>query len=790
MLNTLDKYSEIISFLKEDKLLNDINLMKKSLEERKFLLTFVGQFSAGKSKLINNILEQDILPVHISETTQVITFISYSSINYATITYIDLSTEEIALDKVKDIWQGQNYESNSKFKNIKHIEIFLNNDLLKKGLIIADTPGVNTVIKEHENITKNVLKSSEEIFYIMSKPLTEIDKNFILQILNMGLKLSCIRTHMDKINMLEENPYECVENDKNIISNIVKNSNINVYHISNEQENKWYYNIDSIKKYLNDELSDDVYNNIENSCKLKLNKMSESLMKKLNVKMESLEILMNGNKEKFNDEKLKIESNLNAINKKLYVKKRSINSDIRNAENIAKRDLIEIKNQIIYNGKKELEELKYFDDAQEQLKKISFRIFNDSYKKLQNIYIRPFNNIISDNNDIIKEDMEKCQLNNIFNIDEFTFETISEVAVSMEEDEFEVNDIKKQILELSNIIEEREKKLQEYNIEKDQKQEEINYINETVKDIEDEISSIGNYQCKFIEIEDDKKPPSEVLKNMGMALDWATLLIPSSAYVKIAGKIGKYSKVFGKTVSGFKKVDKFKDISYVLNNIAKSTRSTKKRTQNVIEVAERAKNVAETAGILDLLTFQYWFEKVGSAFDKPIRMEVDKEYEKQYNENILILNDKYKRSKKAELDKLQSLGLINNEEQKLKKEQEIDERRNIELMEEMKKQEDYIRVNSLNRSFNKLKEEYINWFEDKIGQLSDFVETKYDEVLKDIINNYYNKMICNINCEIDEWKRKNDELLTEFSQGEVKKLEEEIDKCNDYRKYLIGEGNV
>ena len=50
MLKMLDKYNEVAKYLKEDSIVNDIESMRESLKEKRFLLSFLGQFS-GTSHL-------------------------------------------------------------------------------------------------------------------------------------------------------------------------------------------------------------------------------------------------------------------------------------------------------------------------------------------------------------------------------------------------------------------------------------------------------------------------------------------------------------------------------------------------------------------------------------------------------------------------------------------------------------------------------------------------------------------------------------------------------------------
>lgn len=787
MLKILDKYNEVAKYLEEDSIVNEIESMKESINEKKFLLSFIGQFSAGKSKLINNIVGQDILPVHITETTQVVTFIKYSQISYGTIFYKDLTEREVEIEEIKEIWQGK---INEDTKNIKYIEVFVNSDLLKAGIIIADTPGVNTIIKEHEDITNNVLKASEEVLYVISKPLIEVDTNFIRQILKMGLKVSCVRTFMDKIKISEESPEETILKDREDINVKFNESNISIYHVSNEENNQWYDNIGEIKKYLLEELSEDVEKNIAISCKNRLQIISNVLIDKLNRRKLFLENLVNGDIEKFKNEKEEIEHTINNLKCKLDNKKKLINEEINRITEIALSDLKEVRDITIRKATREINDISYDKNAQDKIKDIAFKLFDESYVQLQDSYIQPFNEIIVKNNRLIKEEMDLLNIHNILNINDSMCQCIDEVACTIEEDEFEVEEIKRKINSLVKEVEEREKRLMECNVEKHDIQRERAEINEMVRNIEEEIKQFGEYECRYIETESNNVQPSQVLKRIGSALDLATLFIPSKAYVTIAGKIGKYSRVASKAVKAYKNVDTAKDMIYMVNDIVKKSRVSKKATNNVIQSVNAVKGVAEKTGFLDYLTFQYWFEKVGTTFDTPIKMEVDREYEREYNENKAKLTERFNRAKVAELEKLQALGLISNEEQRIKKMQEIDKRKADDLTRELKNKESEMRSNALRQAFDSFKSQYICWFEGKIVDLSNVVQKKCDELIKESINKYSNRVISNINYEITKWNNRNDEILMMFNNSGVDKIKEEIDLCNEYKELLSGEVNV
>ncbi|MEQ9619892.1 MAG: dynamin family protein [Deltaproteobacteria bacterium] len=141
-----EKYSEIIleqklllkSLFIEIKELSDPELegKLKSVQEsveNLFSLVFIGEFSTGKSSIINTLLKQQVLPEGITPTTDTIIIIRY----------------------------GDNEE--------EHIEngnrvISLAQDRLK-GLFIVDTPGTNVTIEQHEQLTQEFIPKADIVFF-------------------------------------------------------------------------------------------------------------------------------------------------------------------------------------------------------------------------------------------------------------------------------------------------------------------------------------------------------------------------------------------------------------------------------------------------------------------------------------------------------------------------------------------------------------------------------------------------------------------------------------------------
>ena len=92
--------------------------------------------------------------------------------------------ENFDLNYVKNIFQNTDEIKNINL--IDHIEVRIKNELLKSGLVLVDTPGVNTIIQKHQDLAVSAIEQSGKIVYIMGGSPSNVDKEFINQIAECG----------------------------------------------------------------------------------------------------------------------------------------------------------------------------------------------------------------------------------------------------------------------------------------------------------------------------------------------------------------------------------------------------------------------------------------------------------------------------------------------------------------------------------------------------------------------------------------------------------------------------
>ncbi len=155
------------------KLLNTIYYLNDYIKKNELKIAFIGEFSSGKSSLLNGILGGNFLSVSDEPTTATNTYIRYGIESKASIHYPDKSIKDVSLDNLE-----QYLKESKKVENVDHVEIHCSANFLKKGLTLIDTPGSNADIEEHNNIRQSAIDESNATVVVISAQ-SGMKKSFI-----------------------------------------------------------------------------------------------------------------------------------------------------------------------------------------------------------------------------------------------------------------------------------------------------------------------------------------------------------------------------------------------------------------------------------------------------------------------------------------------------------------------------------------------------------------------------------------------------------------------------------
>ncbi|HCU9238609.1 TPA: dynamin family protein [Staphylococcus aureus] len=170
-LDLLYKLKKEVEKSRNEALLHTINQVIKKVYLQQYTCSFVGHFSAGKSTMINLLIEQDILPSSPVPTTSNTAIVSVSDnhdiiANLPNQTYAKLSN----YDEVR--------EMNRQNVDVESVEINFQSAKFENGFTLQDTPGVDSNVASHQSITEQYMYTSNMIFYTVDYNHVQSELNF------------------------------------------------------------------------------------------------------------------------------------------------------------------------------------------------------------------------------------------------------------------------------------------------------------------------------------------------------------------------------------------------------------------------------------------------------------------------------------------------------------------------------------------------------------------------------------------------------------------------------------
>jgi len=207
--------------------------------ERRFTLAVVGEFSSGKSFLLNAMLEktrldgervEGLLAVDINPSTATITELSYGAEERAVAVYPSGREERVPLDRLARFVAvetgeiGRLHDATADPLGAEEatpafVRITANSAFLRGGFVVADTPGLASLNPAHRRATLGYLPRVDAVLYLIDtqQPFTEGDARFLGLIGEYVRTIFIVQTKIDLWRAPEPNGRPAWENARDRI---------------------------------------------------------------------------------------------------------------------------------------------------------------------------------------------------------------------------------------------------------------------------------------------------------------------------------------------------------------------------------------------------------------------------------------------------------------------------------------------------------------------------------------------------------------------------------------------
>jgi hypothetical protein len=203
--------------------LSNLRQTAERLRTGRFVLAVVGEFSSGKSFLLNALLGKivreeragtaritGLLATDINPSTATITELSYSDEEIATAYYPSGRTERIPIDGLSRFVavgdEAKLHDATSDESDAPTlVRVGVASPFLANGFVVADTPGLASINPAHRRATLSYLPGADAVLYLIDtqQPFTDGDASFLGIIRRYIESMFIVQTKIDLWRMAD-----------------------------------------------------------------------------------------------------------------------------------------------------------------------------------------------------------------------------------------------------------------------------------------------------------------------------------------------------------------------------------------------------------------------------------------------------------------------------------------------------------------------------------------------------------------------------------------------------------
>lgn len=176
----------------------DLSEAIQKLQNEKFEVIVVGEFSNGKSTFLNALLQEEVLPSASVPTTTLLNKIHYNP----TPTYEVYFEDQTSYQLTNSQFQQFVSEDKRKFDGLReeesvfpdrkatHLEIGYPSAICQEGIVLIDSPGTNDMDEARVRITDEYIPKSDAAIFVLSakKIFTDTERAFLQRIMEADIQ--------------------------------------------------------------------------------------------------------------------------------------------------------------------------------------------------------------------------------------------------------------------------------------------------------------------------------------------------------------------------------------------------------------------------------------------------------------------------------------------------------------------------------------------------------------------------------------------------------------------------
>ncbi|MBW2732200.1 MAG: dynamin family protein [Deltaproteobacteria bacterium] len=132
--------------------------------DRPLLLAVMGEFNAGKSTFVNALVGERVAPMGITPTTATINVLKYGEERAARVIWRDDREELLSWEDLESFLHDLDDE---RARAVRVVELLYPAEELTR-VNIVDTPGLNSIVEEHEHTAREFLEQADAIIWLFS----------------------------------------------------------------------------------------------------------------------------------------------------------------------------------------------------------------------------------------------------------------------------------------------------------------------------------------------------------------------------------------------------------------------------------------------------------------------------------------------------------------------------------------------------------------------------------------------------------------------------------------------